>query len=143
MKRVERFTNAGFSFEVTDTPAADGGGAGQVAVLLHGFPEDRHSWDRVAPALAAVGHRVLAPDQRGYSPGARPAARSAYTLSQLAGDVLAVADAAGTERFYLVGPRLGRGPGLVHRRSPLPPADLTDCPVGASSAGILARSPPR
>jgi len=103
VKRVERFTNAGLSFEVTDTAPADGGGAGQVAVLLHGFPEDRRSWRRVAPALAAAGHRVLAPDQRGYSPGARPAARSAYTLSQLAGDVLALADAAGTERFHLVG----------------------------------------
>lgn len=99
---MERFGNAAFSFEVTDTSSAAGGG-GQVAVLLHGFPEDRHSWDAVAPALAAAGYRVLAPDQRGYSPGARPAARSAYTLSQLAGDVLALADAAGAERFHLVG----------------------------------------
>jgi pimeloyl-ACP methyl ester carboxylesterase len=104
--RVERFTNAGFSFEVTDTPPADGG-AGQVTVLLHGFPEDRYSWDRVASALAAAGYRVLAPDQRGYSPGARPTARSAYTLSQLAGDVLALADAAGAERFHLVGHDFG------------------------------------
>ena len=100
---MECFGNAAFSFEVTDTPSAAGGGGGQVAVLLHGFPEDRHSWDGVAPALAAAGYRVLAPDQRGYSPGARPAARSAYTLSQLAGDVLALADAAGAERFHLVG----------------------------------------
>jgi pimeloyl-ACP methyl ester carboxylesterase len=100
---MERFGNAAFSFEVTDTPSAGGGGTGQVAVLLHGFPEDRHSWDAVAPALAAAGYRVLAPDQRGYSPGARPAARSAYTLSQLARDVLVMADAAGVERFHLVG----------------------------------------
>jgi pimeloyl-ACP methyl ester carboxylesterase len=100
---MERFGNAGFSFEVTDTPSAGGGGGGQVAVLLHGFPEDRHSWDPVASALAAAGYRVLAPDQRGYSHGARPAARSAYTLSQLAGDVLALADAGGAERFHLVG----------------------------------------
>ena len=100
---MERFGNAGFSFEVTDTSSAAGGGGGQVAVLLHGFPDDRHSWDGVLPALAAAGYRVLAPDQRGYSAGARPAARSAYTLSQLAGDVLALADAAGAERFHLVG----------------------------------------
>ncbi|HEY2669209.1 MAG TPA: alpha/beta fold hydrolase [Rugosimonospora sp.] len=100
---MERFSNAGFSFDVTDTPPSGGGGAGQVAVLLHGFPEDRHSWDGVVPALTAAGYRVLAPDQRGYSPGARPAARSAYSLSTLAGDVLALADAAGAERFHLVG----------------------------------------
>jgi pimeloyl-ACP methyl ester carboxylesterase len=100
---MERFGNAGYSFEVTDTPSAGGGGGRQVALLLHGFPEDRHSWDGVASALAAAGYRVLAPDQRGYSPGARPAARSAYTLSRLAGDVLALADAAGVQRFHLVG----------------------------------------
>ncbi len=103
MRKLERFTNDGFTFEVTDAPPVGGSGAGEVAVLLHGFPADRRCWDWVAPALAAAGYRVLAPDQRGYSPGARPASRSAYTLSQLAGDVLALADAAGAERFHLAG----------------------------------------
>jgi len=100
---MERFSNAGFSFEVSDTQAANGSRTRQVAVLLHGFPEDRHSWAAVTPALAEAGYRVLAPDQRGYSPGARPAARRAYTLAQLATDVLALADAAGAQRFHLVG----------------------------------------
>jgi pimeloyl-ACP methyl ester carboxylesterase len=100
---MDSFTSGGFGFRVTDTSPADGSGAGQVAVLLHGFPGDRHCWDRVAPVLAAAGYRVLAPDQRGYSPGARPASRSAYTLSRLAGDVLALADAAEAERFHLAG----------------------------------------
>src|SRR6185369_13660601 len=61
---MERFTNDGFTFDVTDTP---GTGDGQVAVLLHGFPEDRHCWDAVTMALAGAGYRVLAPDLRGYS----------------------------------------------------------------------------
>jgi pimeloyl-ACP methyl ester carboxylesterase len=100
---MERFAHAGLRFEVTDMPPADGPGAGQVAMLLHGFPQDRHCWDGVAATLAAAGYRVLAPDLRGYSPEARPAARSAYTLSRLAGDVLALADAAGAERFHLAG----------------------------------------
>ena len=100
---MERFTNAAFSFEVTDTPAAGRGGPEGVAILLHGFPQDRRCWDRVTSALAGGGYRVLAPDLRGYSPGARPAARSAYRNSQLAADVLALADAAGTERFHLAG----------------------------------------
>jgi hypothetical protein len=34
---MERFAHAGLRFEVTDMPPADGG-AGQVAMLLHGFP---------------------------------------------------------------------------------------------------------
>src|SRR5262245_9227443 len=35
-------------------------------VLLHGFPELAFSWRKVMLPLAAAGHRVLAPDQRGY-----------------------------------------------------------------------------
>ena len=100
---MERFTNAAFSFEVTDTAAAGRDGPRGVAILLHGFPQDRRCWDPVTSALAAGGYRVLAPDLRGYSPGARPAARSAYRNSQLAADVLALADAAGAEQFHLAG----------------------------------------
>src|SRR5271155_2496349 len=100
---MERFTNAAFSFEVTDTAPAGGHGPEGVAILLHGFPPDRRCWHRVTSALAAGGYRAPAPDLRGYSPGARPAARSAYRNSQLAADVLALADAAGAERFHLAG----------------------------------------
>jgi pimeloyl-ACP methyl ester carboxylesterase len=100
---VERFTSAAFSFEVTDTAAAGGHGPEGVAILLHGFPQDRRCWDGVMSALAGGGYRVLAPDLRGYSPGARPAGRAAYRNSQLAADVLALADAAGAERFHLAG----------------------------------------
>jgi len=99
---VEHFANGGLRFDVTDTPAA-GGGTAETVILLHGYPEDRHSWDAVASRLAEAGYRVLAPDQRGYSPAARPTARAAYTLPRLATDVLALADAAGAERFHLVG----------------------------------------
>jgi pimeloyl-ACP methyl ester carboxylesterase len=72
-------------------------------VLLHGFPESNESWREVAPVLEAAGYRVLAPNQRGYDAAARPRARREYTLPKLAGDVLAVADAAGVERFHVVG----------------------------------------
>lgn len=37
-------------------------------VLLHGFPDDIHAWDAVAPALAAAGRRVIVPYLRGYGP---------------------------------------------------------------------------
>ena len=74
-----------------------------MVILLHGFPEDRSSWSGVIPPLAAAGFRVLAPDQRGYSPGARARRRREYALPTLAGDVLALADQAGAERFHLVG----------------------------------------
>jgi pimeloyl-ACP methyl ester carboxylesterase len=37
-------------------------------VLLHGFPDDAHAYDSVAPPLAAAGYRVLVPYLRGYGP---------------------------------------------------------------------------
>ena len=44
----------------------EAGRAGDPAVvLLHGFPELAFSWRKVMLPLAAAGHRVLAPDQRG------------------------------------------------------------------------------
>jgi pimeloyl-ACP methyl ester carboxylesterase len=76
---------------------------GEPVVLLHGFPQTAACWARVAEALAAAGYRVLAPNQRGYSPGARPAAVRAYRMSELVADVLALAEAAGAARFHLVG----------------------------------------
>jgi pimeloyl-ACP methyl ester carboxylesterase len=48
-----------------------GEAAGTPVVLLHGFPDDAHAWDGVAPPLAAQGCRVLAPYLRGYGQ-ARP-----------------------------------------------------------------------
>jgi len=53
---------------VFDTLAA-GPPTGEPVVLLHGFPQTAACWIRVAETLAAAGYRVLAPDQRGYSPG--------------------------------------------------------------------------
>ncbi|MCD0451810.1 alpha/beta hydrolase [Actinocorallia sp. API 0066] len=41
---------------------------GPLALLLHGFPDTPHSWRHLAAALAAAGHRVVAPFQRGYAP---------------------------------------------------------------------------
>ena len=97
---MERFSNGALTFQVTDTGEA---GPGPAVILLHGFPQDGRCWDRVGAALTGEGYRVLAPDLRGYSPGARPTARSAYRNSALAGDVLALAGAAGADRFHLVG----------------------------------------
>ena len=95
---LESYTANGLTFDVADTP-----GSGDPIVLLHGYPEHKESWSAVTPALAAAGHRVLAPDQRGYSPGARPKGRRAYATGELVADVAALADAAGLDRFHLVG----------------------------------------
>ena len=57
-----------------------GPAAGEPVLLLHGFPQTRHTWRHQLPALAAAGFRAVAPDQRGYSPGLRPE-RSTGTTS--------------------------------------------------------------
>jgi pimeloyl-ACP methyl ester carboxylesterase len=82
-----------------------GGGPdeGPVVVLLHGFPQTSWCWRRQLEALVAAGYRVLAPDQRGYSPGARPEGVDAYHSAHLSADVLGLADWAGAERFHVVG----------------------------------------
>ncbi|MEM7612009.1 MAG: alpha/beta hydrolase [Pseudomonadota bacterium] len=76
--------------------------AGNV-ILLHGFPESSIMWQPLINALASRKYRVIAFDQRGYSPGARPDGVQAYALDALMQDVLDVADAAGFEQFHLVG----------------------------------------
>ncbi|AXT86094.1 alpha/beta hydrolase [Aeromicrobium sp. A1-2] len=76
---------------------------GDPVVLLHGFPENSLSWTAVAARLVDAGLRVIAPDQRGYSPGARPTEVGAYATSTLAGDVIGLADALGLGTFHLVG----------------------------------------
>lgn len=96
---MDTFERAGLTFDVSDTGPSEG----RVVIALHGFPEDRHCWDPLAASLAGNGYRTLAPDQRGYSPGARPTGRRAYTLDLLTADVLALADEAGATRFDLVG----------------------------------------
>ena len=102
---MHQFVRDGLTFDVTDEGPADG----RVVILLHGFPEDRESWSAVIPHLTQAGYRVLAPDQRGYSPGARPKGRRAYAVSELALDVLALADVAGAEQFDVVGHDWGAG----------------------------------
>ena len=43
-------------------------GEGAAVVLLHGFPDTASTWDGIADALAADGHRVVVPHLRGYTP---------------------------------------------------------------------------
>jgi pimeloyl-ACP methyl ester carboxylesterase len=72
-------------------------------LLLHGFPETSAMWEPLGLVAAEAGYRVVAFDQRGYSPGARPEGVISYAATELAEDVLAVADTMGFESFHLVG----------------------------------------
>jgi pimeloyl-ACP methyl ester carboxylesterase len=87
----------GLSFAVDE--AGDGDA---VALLLHGFPENRRSWRAQLPALAALGWRAVAPDLRGYGETSRPKGRAAYRLDRLVEDVAALFDALGARRRLLI-----------------------------------------
>ena len=53
---------------------AAGPATGELVIMLHGFPQTSRSYRHQIPALAAAGFRVVAPDQRGYSPALGPPA---------------------------------------------------------------------
>lgn len=76
---------------------------GPAVLLLHGFPETGRAWRRQVPALADAGFRVVVPDQRGYGRSAKPRGAAEYRIERLVGDVLALADHVGAERFHLAG----------------------------------------
>ncbi|MEM8891998.1 MAG: alpha/beta hydrolase [Bacteroidota bacterium] len=72
-------------------------------ILLHGFPESSIAWDALLEKASAEGYKVIAFDQRGYSPGARPEELEDYHIDKLTEDVLALADKLGFDKFHLAG----------------------------------------
>jgi len=91
---------------VLDVAYAELGPAdGPVVILLHGWPYDIHSYQDVAPALAAKGYRVLVPYARGYG---ETRFLSASTMrnaepAALAKDVIDFMDALNIKRAVLGG----------------------------------------
>ena len=85
------------------TGRACGPHEGRRVLLLHGFPQTSWAWRDELWALGSAGFRAVAPDQRGYCPGARPAEVGDYATTHLLGDVVAIADSMEMETFDLVG----------------------------------------
>lgn len=81
----------------------DGPHDGRPVLLLHGFPQTARCWTGVTRRLAAAGLRTLAPDQRGYSPGARPTDVADYAIDLLVGDAVGILDALDLTEVDVVG----------------------------------------
>ncbi len=95
--RSRTIQTRGFTFDALETS-----GSGEPVLLLHGFPDTSLEWTGLMPVLAANGYHCLAPDQRGYSPGARPTEVDAYKYEELVEDAFAIASELG-DRFHLIG----------------------------------------
>ena len=99
MEQLRIPTGNGLVLDAVATGPADG----ELVLLLHGFPQSSRCWRLVWPALADAGFRVVAPDQRGYSPDARPVGVEHYRMPHLVADSLAVLDALGAPAAHVVG----------------------------------------
>jgi pimeloyl-ACP methyl ester carboxylesterase len=136
---MDQYRRGELVFDVIDRGPVDG----PVVVLLHGFPQLNTTWSVVISRLTAQGYRCLAPNQRGYSSGARPTRIASYRISELVGDVAALIDASGAGRVHLVGFDWGaRTSWAVAAAIPRQLASLTamSVPHPAALLGALATS---
>src|SRR5687768_14897683 len=77
-------------------------GEGPLVVLLHGFPDTPHGWERTVQALADGGYRAVAPWLRGYHSDTFVEGRG-YDPLTLAEDPVALLDALGEQSAVIVG----------------------------------------
>jgi len=138
MTRLLRYRHDGLTFDVRDEGPLDG----DPVVLLHGFPERASCWREVTPLLHEQGLRTYAPDQRGYSPGARPPRRRDYSFDKLEGDVVALLEDIGRP-VHLVGHDWGANSGwlvAMHRPELVRTLTAVSVPHPAAFREALLRS---
>ena len=90
-------------------------GEGPPLLLLHGYPQTRSCWHRVAPVLARR-FTVVAADLRGYGQSSKPPGgpdHAAYAKRAMAADMVAAMEALGHARFAVAGH--DRGGRVAHR----------------------------
>jgi haloacetate dehalogenase len=95
--------------------AATIGGSGPPLLLLHGHPQTRAIWHRVAPALAER-HTIVVADLRGYGDSSKPAGAADhgnYAKRVMARDQVSLMRSLGFERFDLLAH--DRGARVAHR----------------------------
>ena len=91
------------------------GGEGPPLLLLHGHPQTKAIWHKVAPVLARHFTLVIA-DLRGYGDSSKPAGdadHALYAKRTMAADLLAVMRQLGHERFQVLAH--DRGARVAHR----------------------------
>jgi haloacetate dehalogenase len=80
-------------------------GEGTPVLLLHGFPENRYCWRKVAPPLSR-DHTIVLCDIKGYGDSSAPAGGplgEGYSKREMAAELVEVMAEVGFERFAVVG----------------------------------------
>ncbi|MCG2596737.1 alpha/beta fold hydrolase [Achromobacter insuavis] len=78
-------------------------GEGPLVILCHGFPETSHAWRHQLDALGQAGFHAVAPDLRGYGDSDCPPDIAHYSVLDVIGDLVGLADALGQRQAVLVG----------------------------------------
>lgn len=81
------------------------GGSGTPLILLHGYPQNHHCWEHVAPTFAQH-FDVIVPDLRGYGESDAPeddAEHTIYSKRQMALDIVALMDEMGISSAHILG----------------------------------------
>lgn len=78
-------------------------GDGPLIVCVHGWPELWYSWRWQMEHFAALGFKVAAMDVRGYGGSSKPREVAAYSMRNLASDVVAVINHFGSAPAILFG----------------------------------------
>ncbi|HTT70120.1 MAG TPA: alpha/beta hydrolase [Anaeromyxobacteraceae bacterium] len=117
----------------------DGGGPSTV-LCLHGFLDRSWAYHRVAPALAAAGHHVVAPDLRGHGETERVGPGGYYYFLDYLLDLADLVDALARDELNLVGHSMGAAvagyyagtfPSRVARAALLERPRLPDTPLAS------------
>lgn len=77
----------------------------KIAMLLHGWPDDINTWEKIVPALHSNGWQTIVPYLRGFG-STRFLSEKTFKTGQLCAlgqDVLDLADALELEKFAIIG----------------------------------------
>lgn len=85
----------------------ESGAGGRPLLLVHGFTGAKEDFADHLDDLGRLGWHAVAPDLRGHGRSDQPGGLDSYSLKTFAGDVLALADELGWDRFVLLGHSMG------------------------------------
>jgi pimeloyl-ACP methyl ester carboxylesterase len=136
------------STQYADSPdgtriAFDATGHGPTIILLHGAGQSRKDWhDAGYIEQLKDRYRLIAMDIRGNGDSAKPIDSAAYTTEKLGQDILAVADACGTQQFVIWGFSYGGNIGryLAAKSERVAGIAIIGIPFGVGASGAFRES---